>query len=183
MASGVTPTGKVSFPNVFKPQLNKLNQKNEYSLDLLFSKADDLSGMRGVIDLAIEDKWGDKKPKNLVLPFKDGNDKLDKEGNQRLEYKDTIHIRFKNESKPGLVDRNKDEIIDAKEFYGGCFARVHYSAYAYEKGANKGVTLYLQNIQKVKDGEPLGGGVIDPDAIFEVVEAPESKADNSDLLG
>ena len=44
-----------------------------------------------------------------------------------------------------------------KEVYSGCYARVSISFYAFNSGGNKGIACGLGNIQKIRDGEPLGG--------------------------
>ena len=41
--------------------------------------------------------------------------------------------------------------------YSGVYARVSINFYAFNTNGNKGVACGLGNIQKVRDGEPLGG--------------------------
>ena len=41
--------------------------------------------------------------------------------------------------------------------YSGVYARVSLSFYAFNSNGNRGIACGLQNIQKVKDGESLGG--------------------------
>lgn len=48
-------------------------------------------------------------------------------------------------------------IIDRSEIYSGVYARVSISLYAFSVNGNKGVACGLGNIQKIRDGEPLGG--------------------------
>ena len=48
-------------------------------------------------------------------------------------------------------------ILDRDEVYSGCFSRVSLNFYAFNSNGNKGVACGLGNIQKIKDGEPLGG--------------------------
>ena len=38
-----------------------------------------------------------------------------------------------------------------------CYARVSLSFYAYNSSGNRGIACGLQNIQKIRDGESLGG--------------------------
>ena len=40
--------------------------------------------------------------------------------------------------------------------YSGCYARVSLNFYAFNSNGNKGVACGLGNIQKIRDGEPLG---------------------------
>ena len=49
------------------------------------------------------------------------------------------------------------EILDQSEVYSGCYARANISFYAYNTNGNKGIACGLNAIQKIRDGEPLGG--------------------------
>jgi hypothetical protein len=51
----------------------------------------------------------------------------------------------------------RQPIIDTSEIYSGVYARVSLSFYAFNSNGNKGIACGLQNIQKVRDGESLGG--------------------------
>ena len=48
-------------------------------------------------------------------------------------------------------------ILDRNEVYSGCYARVSLNFYAFNSNGNKGVACGLGNIQKIRDGESLGG--------------------------
>ena len=50
--------------------------------------------------------------------------------------------------------------------YSGCYARVSLSFYAFNTNGNKGVACGLGNIQKIRDGEPLGAGRISAESDF-----------------
>ena len=58
---------------------------------------------------------------------------------------------------PQIVDKNVEPILDRSEVYSGVYARVSLSFYAFNVNGNKGIACGLGNIQKIKDGEPLGG--------------------------
>jgi hypothetical protein len=58
---------------------------------------------------------------------------------------------------PQIVDGRVQPILDRSEVYSGVFARVSINFYAFNTNGNKGVACGLGNIQKVRDGEPLGG--------------------------
>ena len=72
-------------------------------------------------------------------------------------YADSYFINANSRTKPGIVDRNVEPIIDMTEIYSGCYGRVSMVFYAYNVNGNKGIAAGLQNIQKLEDGEPLGG--------------------------
>lgn len=148
----MTPEGRVSFPAVFEPRAAVEGQIPKYSVVLLFPKTTDLSALKAACTAAVKAKWGDKPPKGLRSPFRDGDEK-DLDG-----YEGTIYINASAQDRPGLVDNRVQPIgPDRKEaFYAGCYARVMVRAFAYDKNGNKGVSFALQNIQKLKDGEPFG---------------------------
>ncbi|MCD0152753.1 DUF2815 family protein, partial [Streptococcus agalactiae] len=58
---------------------------------------------------------------------------------------------------PQIVDKQVQPILDQSEVYSGCYARVSLNFYAFNSNGNKGVACGLGNIQKIKDGAPLGG--------------------------
>ena len=55
------------------------------------------------------------------------------------------------------MDRQVKPILDRSEVYSGCYARVPLNFFAFNSNGNKGIACGLGNIQKVRDGEPLGG--------------------------
>lgn len=72
-------------------------------------------------------------------------------------YKGHYFINANSNTPPQIVDRAVKPILDRSEMYSGCYARVSLSFYAFNSNGNKGVACGLANIQKVRDGEPLGG--------------------------
>ena len=178
-----TPVGRVSYPNLLKPKLNDMNPatpKMEYSVDLLFSKDTDISVIKAAVDKAIAEKWGAKKPADLINPIKDGDVKVDKNGEPVEAYANCFYITLKNTRKPNVVDANVQPIMSEEEIYGGCYGRASFTAYAYPKlpdpRKKRGVSLSLVNFQKVKDGEPFGSVVkTDAEVDFDVMD---EEADN-----
>ena len=55
------------------------------------------------------------------------------------------------------MDAHVQPILERSEVYSGVYARVSINFYAFNSNGNKGIACGLGNIQKVKDGEPLGG--------------------------
>ena len=64
------------------------------------------------------------------------------------------------------------KILDQSEVYSGCYGRVSITFYAYNSNGNKGVAAGLGNVQKLKDGEPLGSRANAKDE-FEAVDAED----------
>lgn len=158
-----TPQFRVSFPNVFAPQKNQFNGKEEYTLVALFPKGADLTVLKKAAQAAIIAKWPDesKRPKEIRTPFRDQAEKAKTvDGKQVLRdgYEEgAIFMNLKSNKRPSVVDQNVQAILDESEFYPGCWAIASVNAYAYDVVGNAGVSFGLNNIQKVKDGDPLGG--------------------------
>lgn len=64
------------------------------------------------------------------------------------------------------MDENVAPILDRSEVYSGCYARVSISFYAFNTNGNKGIACGLGNIQKIRDGESLGGGRVSAETDF-----------------
>ena len=65
------------------------------------------------------------------------------------------------EAQPKLGNHKRRPIEDKEEVYGGCWGRVNVTPGSYSTSGNWGVTLYLNAVQKVKDGEAFGGGAVE----------------------
>lgn len=165
----LTPEFRVSFPAVFQPKAAAEGQEPKYSIVMLFPKTTDLTPLKAAVRAAIVEKWGAdqaKWPKGLRLPFRDGSEK-DYEG-----YENVTFCTASTKNRPGLVDQNVQPIINAEEFYGGCYARATIAAFAYDKAGNKGVSWGLRNVQKMRDGEPFSGRT-KPENDFDAIPMPE----------
>lgn len=187
MLNIITPIGRASFPNLMKPKLNELSGKSEYSVDILFDKKTDLSKIKEAMDKAIKGKWGTKVPKVLKNPIKDGDGIKQNGEPYGPEYQGHFFITVKNTRKPGVVDAQAQPILTEEEIYGGCFVRASLNPFAYDHAANKGVSLSLINLQKVKEGEPFGeASKIAAEDEFDVIDDEQDNPANyqrSDLLG
>ena len=154
----MTPAFRASFVTVFNPKLPpdpKPGDKPKYSVVMLFDKNTDISALREVANAAAAEKFGSDLPKNFQWPFQDGDDK------EYDGYEGMIAVRASSDRKPGLVDRENVDIIAEEDFYSGCYARATIVAFAYGgkgKPFKPGVSFGLRNIQKIRDGVPLGGG-------------------------
>lgn len=154
-------TGKVrfSYVNIFKSRAFQSGQDAKYSVCLLIPKKDKaaLKKIRAAIDEAIQEgiasKWGGKKPANLKLPLRDGDDER---ADEAPEYADMFFLKANSTQKPGIVDRDLNEILDPDEVYSGCWGRASINFYPFNTNGNKGVGVGLNNIQKLKDDERLG---------------------------
>ena len=133
--------------------------KPKYSISVLIPKTDTvtINKINEAIDIAIEEgiaRFGGKKPNKatLKLPLRDGDLERDNDA-----YKGHYFINANSINAPQIVDANLDPILDRNEVYRGCYGRVSLNFYAFNSNGNKGIACGLGNVQKLRDGEPLGG--------------------------
>ena len=166
-------TGKVrlSFTkNVFTP-----DEKGSFSIMILIDKKDKetLAKINGVVDKFKTDAkavtiWGSKFLASFKTPLRDGD--TERDTGKYPEYKGHYFINANTYNRPGVVDAQKNDIIDKSELYSGCYGRVSVIPAAYNVDGNKGIKFYLNNVQKLSDGEPLGGNVSNASDDFTAVE-------------
>ena len=166
----LTPWFRAAFVSVFTPAkgMNE-GDKQKYELTMLFDPQHvDITAMKQAVYNCAKEKWGTKikpsptfdLPPGFRSPFRDGNEKPDYTGYENMIF---AAARANLNHKPQIVDENRVEIgpMDQPGFYSGCYARATISMWAYDTSGNKGVSLNLNNVQKLADGEAFGGGKVD----------------------
>lgn len=177
MAETKLTTGKVrlSYANVWKPKAIAEGQDAKYSVSLLIPKSDTTTvnkikaAIKAAADEAQHTKFGGKVPANLKTPLRDG----DEERGDDPSYKGHYFINCSSKTKPIIVDRRRELITNEDDVYSGCYAHVSINFYAFNTSGNRGVACGLGNIQKVADGEVLGGGRGNIESEFEVLDGEE----------
>lgn len=147
----VTPKFRASYANVWEPRETPSGDM-KYSISMIFSKDDDLTQLKEAIKKTAAEKWGDKIPKGLKNPLRDGDAERDDP-----VYENSVFMNAKSSNQPGIVDEKVQPIVDQKEFYSGCYARASIALFAYDQAGNKGVGVILNNLMKTEDGERLAG--------------------------
>lgn len=156
-------TGKVrlSYVHVFEPFSQDGDDDGKYSCVLLIPKSDKktLKKINAAIEAASEagknSKFDGKIPNNLQTTLHDGDEEGDLERNP--EYEGHMFMSVSSKTKPGIVDADVNPILDSTEVYSGCYARVSINAFPYNYKGKKGVSFGLNHIQKIADGDYLGG--------------------------
>jgi hypothetical protein len=148
---------KFAFANVFEPVAqNDGKGPSKYSVTLLIPKTNtaEVKKINDYVEKVVKENlavWNNKRPVGFKHPLRDGDEERDPEA-----YPDFVGHYFINVStkmQPGVIDANRQEIIDAREFYSGCFGRALVTSYAYNKEGNKGVGFGLAAVQKLQDGD------------------------------
>ncbi len=162
----LTPVGRVSFPHLFEPTLNDQGKKS-WSLVLVFDKAaqatDEYKAMVAAVETAASEKFGQKIPsgvKRKSLEPKSGypfTATAAKEQYFGWAEDGSVMVTLSSRYAPLALDRDKTELLDPEAIYAGCYARASYSCYSYSASGNEGVSFGLRAVQKVKDGEAIGG--------------------------
>lgn len=158
-------TGKVrlSYANLINPRAQKQGDKLKYSTTLLIPKSDIATKQRidTAINAAIQEgvvsKWNGARPAQPAIPIYDGDGIRPTGEYFSAECKGHWVITASSEQKPQIVDVNLNEIINPSEIYSGMYARVSIRFFPYFNSGKKGIGCGLGNVQKLEDGEPLGG--------------------------
>ena len=151
-----------SYANVWDPKsINGGAPK--YSVSLIIPKSDKVTiqKIKAAIQAAYEE--GESKLKGngksvpslsvLKTPLRDGV--LERPDDEA--YKNAYFVNAYSATAPGIVDADRQQIIDRSEVYSGVYGRASINFYAFNSNGNKGIACGLNNLQKIRDGEPLGG--------------------------
>ena len=153
-------TGKVRFSylHVWEPAAVEEGSQKKYSVSLIIPKSDTdtVARIKNAIQSALEAgkaKFGGKIPANLKLPLRDGDiERADDDA-----YLNSWFLNANSSKQPGIVDQNVQLILRQDEIYSGCYGRASINFFAFNTNGNKGIACGLNNIQKLSDGELLGG--------------------------
>ena len=135
----------------------------KYSVSLIIPKSDTVTveKIKAAIQAAYEEGQSKLKGngktvpalKTIKTPLRDG----DEERPDDEAYADSYFINANSATKPGVVDADLQPIIDTSELYSGIYGRASINFYAFNSNGNRGIACGLNNLQKIRDGEPLGG--------------------------
>jgi len=159
----VTGVGRFGFAN----ELHKVNDKGQYQIMFLIPKTDvaTINKIKQVVEAFKADPkaqavWGSKFLASFKTPLRDGDTERDTD--EAPEFKGHYFINANSKNKPDLVGTEMvgDQLIklDPSEIYSGAYGRISISAGAFNVDGNKGIKFYLNNVQKVRDGERIAGG-------------------------
>ena len=158
-------TGKVrfSFVNIFEPKKNDDGTDGKYGVTLLIPKSDAVTLGKIKEAMAEARETFCKRNGATALPQKPNHTLHDGDGVKENgepygeECKGHYVISVQSNQKPIIVDNDRNPIVDPGEIYSGCYGRAAINFYGYSRNGKKGISAGLQSIQKLHDGEPLGG--------------------------
>jgi hypothetical protein len=151
-----------SYVNAWEPKSIEGGEP-KYSVSLIIPKTDTrtVARIRAAIQAAYKDgesklKGNGKSVPALDLiknPLRDG----DREKADDPAYAGAYFVNANSKLAPQIVDRDLQPIIDRSEVYSGVYGRASITFYAFNTNGNKGIACSLNNLQKIADGDPLGG--------------------------
>ena len=156
------PETRWSYANVWDPK-SVNGGKPKYSVSLIIKKSDKktLDKVKAAIKAAYDE--GQSKLKGngktvpalsaIKTPLRDG----DTERPDDAAYANSYFINATSSTAPGIVDADRQAIINRSEVYSGVYGRASINFYAFNINGNRGIACGLNNLQKIRDGEPLGG--------------------------
>lgn len=135
----------------------------KYSVSLIIPKSDvkTIAKINAAIEAAYTE--GESKLKGngrtvpalsaIKTPLRDG----DVERPDDPAYANSYFINANSATAPGIVDADCNTILERSEVYSGVYGRASISLYAFNSNGNRGIACGLNNLQKIADGESLGG--------------------------
>lgn len=156
------PDTRWSYANIWEPKsVNGSTPK--FSVSLIIPKSDTktIEKIKAAIEAAY--KEGEAKLRgngktvpplaSIKNPLRDG----DVERPDDEAYKHAYFVNANSPMAPGIVDADCNPIMTHSEVYSGVYGRASISFYAFNSNGNRGIACGLNNLQKMRDGDPLGG--------------------------
>ena len=166
VTSVTTGEVRMSYVHLFKPYAYQPGQEEKYQVTILVPKTD--TDTMGRINAAIEaakqkgisGKWNGVCPPIVPTPVYDGDGVRPSDGmafGPECKGHWVINTSAKADYPPEVVDANMNPIINQSEIYSGIYGKVNLSFFPYAFGGKKGIGCGLGPVQKLRDGESLGG--------------------------
>lgn len=190
-----TPLARLSYPNLFKPQVMD-DGKKKFNCTMLIPKSDKdgLAKLAAAIKEVVVKQWGEKGLARLQAgaiksPILDGDGPQGlnkKSGERHAGYEGHWFIRAgANEDRPPRLFNKKVLPATQDDIYAGSYVYAVVNAYAWSNPKNgDGVSFGLTYVQAAKDGERLGGGAPAADKFFEsIADEGAAPAETKDGAG
>lgn len=147
----ITGLVRLSYAAISEPVSFK-GGKPKFQSVLLIPKKDTktVNAIKEGIKAAFKAGGFKNKETSYEMPLHDGDEKGDP------NYEGCFYVNAKNMNRPGLLDSNK-KALEPKSFYSGCYCYASINLYPFTEGKG-GVAVGLNNLMKIKEGEPLSGG-------------------------
>ena len=170
-------TGEVrmSYVHLFKPYAAMQGREEKYSVTVLVPKTDTetMNRIRAAIEAAkqkgVSDKWNGQCPPIVSDPVHDGDGVRPSDGlpfGAECKGHWVFTASAKADYPPEIVDMRGNPILNQSEVYSGMYGRVNVTFFPYAFGSKKGIGCGLGPVQKLRDGEALGGSAPSAAQVF-----------------
>ena len=170
----ITPPGRASYPQLVTPKSHSEGGEPQFSIVCMFDEETDLTELEGVIREVATEAFGAK----AVNELKSGKlySPIRTDGESKGYPKGSRFFSAKTKNRPGVVgslagEDGKPKPLDdvAKEIYAGCYIRASVAVFSFNRNGKRGVSIALNNVQKLGEGERIDGRMRAEDE-FEAVE-------------
>lgn len=174
----VTVYGRLSYAHLNEPHAPNDQAEPKYSASLLVEKTDTdaIKAINAAIKAAVDEGVTRRTftqpidPAHTKYPpLRDGDQPNDSGEPRGEEFQGHWFIAAKNKKQPMVVNAQRQPVIDPDDVYSGCYVNMAVEFYAYSNSGNKGIGASLIGVQKVKDGDRLGGEPPKAEEVFGVV--------------
>lgn len=162
-----TPEFIISYPKLGERYHDEFSGKMQYSCEALIEKGSKVHEEWKEFMKKIEglgEEWFGKKKHKIAFTFKDLDEVTDREGDilsdKYPEMKNKLQLSLHNARAITMpvcdLDKHEIDATDTSVMYGGCVCRARLQIHNYDF-QGYGVTKKLLAVQKLRDGEKLGG--------------------------
>lgn len=163
---------KLSFPRLFELDPTAEFNKDKYTTSIIITEEEKEFLEKVVVKNTYYDaiktyqKWGGAQPKNFQMPAVKLLSLEEKEMFYPASQGTYYSIIAKTNEKPQLVDLQTKPLQDKNELYSGVIVRLSLSAYPWAYGGKTGVSFSLGVVQKLADGQRIGGSPANDLSLF-----------------
>lgn len=170
---------RLSYEHIFRPDAIAEGSEPKYSASWIIPKDHpQIPSIKAALVKVLDEKFPGKRkpggpwPAKLHNPLKDGDEMAD----TNPEYAGCYVLKSSSKNRPKVYDRRKNPITAEDEIiYSGCICNTSLTVASFDAQANKGVTVYLNGVQFVEDGERLSG--YDASNDFEALDGEDEDYD------
>ena len=180
----VTGEVRFSFVNLLTPRAISEGAEPKFSVTILVPKTD--TATKAKIDAAVEaakqvgkgKHWNNTIPPMVNIPIHDGDGVKPSDGmpfGEECKGHWVFSASTKADQPPKIVDAGLNPIMDATEVYSGMYGKIALNFAPYKFSGKSGVGVYIStNVQKTRDGEPLGASAPAADSDFGPAQPQQS---------
>lgn len=168
---------RLSYIHLLEPRKNDDGTPGKYGAMLIIPKSDTatVKQINDAVDAAraAGAAQGIRNARNFQSPLRDGDGQKPRGGEYGPECKGCWVLNTSSKRQPKVVDRRVQPIIDPAEIYSGMWAIVDINFACFSMSSNSGISCYLNNVQKIRDDDALGGAAARPEDVFKAVDTDD----------